>query len=84
MSLVQHLFHVTLCVTFNLREWHSLLNNSVKLYETDFTHFMLLLSSAYDSPKEQVPSLENNIHSETFVLAFCCGFLLWHSLQKFK
>jgi hypothetical protein len=37
-----------LCVTWNLTEWHLLLNYSFKLYETDF---MQLVSSAYGAPK---------------------------------
>jgi hypothetical protein len=60
------------CVTSSIREWHFLWNSSFKFYETNF---MQLVSSVYNSPKEQSHSWETNIRSDTRMSASCCRLL---------
>jgi hypothetical protein len=46
--VAQLLFHVTLCMIYNLKQWHFRLNHSFQFYETDF---MELVSSVCDPRK---------------------------------
>jgi hypothetical protein len=48
-TAAQQSFHVILCVTSNLREWHFQLNHSSEFHETDF---MQPVSSVYDPPPQ--------------------------------
>jgi hypothetical protein len=64
--IVQQSFRVTLCVTYNLNEWHFRLNLIFQLHETDF---MKVVSFACGLPNEgneiKIRSRLTNGQSET-------------------